>query len=181
MMGLGALGLPVTRRLRDAGFDGAGWARTPRTDILVNMPAVTRETTNIINAANLAKLPKGAAIINLERGEHVVDDDLIAAIYSGHIDSATLDVFRVEPLSGDHPVWKHPRITVLPHTARRPHPKALTTGILENIRCCWRQTGSGDIDESTYSLVIRKKSPSPTSANLSNSFAKPAYPLPLAG
>ena len=82
----------------------------------------------------MTKLPKGAAIINLARGEHLVEDDLIAAIDSGHIDSATLDVFRTEPLPEDHPFWKHPRITVMPHTARRPHPEALTTGIVENIR-----------------------------------------------
>jgi glyoxylate/hydroxypyruvate reductase A len=154
IMGLGVLGLSVARRLRDADFAVAGWARTPRTepgmdcfhgpdqlaaflartDILVNMLAVTPETTNIINAENLAKLPAGAAIINLARGEHVVDDDLIAAIESGHIDSATLEAFRVEPLASDHPFWKHPRITVMPHTARRPHPEALTAGIIENIR-----------------------------------------------
>ena len=154
VMGLGVLGISVARRLRDAEFAVAGWARTPRvepgmecfygpdqlaaflarTDILVNMLAVTPETANIIDATNLAKLPKGAAIINLARGEHVVDDDLIAAIDSGHIDSATLDVFRVEPLPKDHPFWKHKRITVLPHTARRPHPEALTAGIIENIR-----------------------------------------------
>ena len=108
--------LPVARRLRDAGFNVAGWARTPRTEpgmecfygpdqlaaflartnILVNTLAVTPVTTNIINAANLARLPKGATIINLARGKHVVDDNLIAAIDSGHIDSATLDLFRVE-------------------------------------------------------------------------------------
>ena len=195
MMGLSALGLPVARRLRDAGFNVAGWARTPRTepgmecfygpdqlaaflartDILVNTLAVTPVTTNIINAANLARLPKGATIINLARGKHVVDDNLIAAIDSGHIDSATLDLFRVEPLPGDHPFWKHPRA----HTARRPHPEALTTGILENIRCCWRQTGSGDIDENTFHLVVRKKSLSPTSANLGKSLGRPSYPLPL--
>lgn len=154
VMGLGVLGLSVARRLRDAGFAVAGWARTPhdepgmdcywgpdqlgdflgRTDILVNMLAVTPETANIINAANLARLPKGAAVINLARGEHLVDDDLIAAIDSGHIDSATLDVFREEPLPPDHPFWKHPRITVMPHTARRPHPESLTAGIVENIR-----------------------------------------------
>lgn len=154
VMGLGVLGIWVARRLRDAGFATAGWARTPRTEpgmdcfygpdqldaflnrteILINLLAVTPETMNIINANSLAKLPKGAAIINLGRGEHIVDDDLIAAIDSGHIDSATLDAFRVEPVPGDHPFWKHPRITVMPHTARRPLPEALTAGIIENIR-----------------------------------------------
>ena len=154
VMGLGVLGLSVARRLRDADFAVAGWARTPRTepgmecfhgpdqlaaflartDILVNMLAVTPQTTNIINATTLAGLPKGAAVINLARGEHLVDADLIAAIDSGHIDTATLDVFRQEPLPSDHPFWKHPRITVMPHTARRPHPETLTAGIVENIR-----------------------------------------------
>ena len=154
VMGLGVLGIWVARRLRDAGFATAGWARTPRaepgmdcfhgpdqfdaflnrTDILINLLAVTPETTDIINATNLAKLPEGAAIINLGRGEHMVDDDLIEAIDSGHINSATLDAFRTEPLPSDHPFWKHPRITVMPHTARRPHAEALTAGIIENIR-----------------------------------------------
>lgn len=154
VMGLGVLGIWVARRLRDAGFATAGWARTPRTEpgmdcfygpdqfdaflnrteILINLLAVTPETMNIINANSLARLPKGAAIINLGRGEHIVDDDLIAAIDSGHIDSATLDAFRVEPVPGDHPFWKHPRIIVMPHTARRPLPEALTAGIIENIR-----------------------------------------------
>lgn len=154
VMGLGVLGIWVARRLRDAGFTTAGWARTPRTEpgmecfhgpdqleaflnrteILINLLAVTPETTDIINATSLAKLPKGASIINLGRGEHIVDADLIAAIDAGHINSATLDAFRVEPVPNDHPFWKHPRITVMPHTARRPLPEALTAGIIENIR-----------------------------------------------
>lgn len=154
VMGLGVLGISVARRLRDAGFSVTGWARTPRSEpgmdclygpeqleaflarseILMNMLAVTPQTIDILNSENLAKLPKGASIINLARGEHIVDDDLIAAIDSGHIDSATLDAFRVEPLPVDHPFWKHPRITVLPHTARRPPAQALTAGIIENIR-----------------------------------------------
>jgi len=154
VMGLGALGLSVARRLRDAGYNVARWARTPRTepgmdcfhgpdqldeflartDIFINLLAVTTETTNIINTSNLAKLSKAAAVVNLAREEHVVDEDLIAAIDAGHINSATLDAFRVGPLPNDHPFWKHSRITVLPHTARRPRPEALTAGIIENAR-----------------------------------------------
>ena len=154
VMGLGVIGLPVARRLRDVGFSVLGWARTPRTepgidclhgpdqlpdflsrtDILINLLAVTPETTNILNAENLSRMPRGAAIINLGRGEHVVDEDLIAAIDSGHIDSATLDAFRTEPLPGEHPFWRHPRIAVMPHTARRPLAESLTPVLLENIR-----------------------------------------------
>jgi glyoxylate/hydroxypyruvate reductase A len=105
-----------------------------RSEILLNLLALTPETVDIVDAANLARLPKGASVINLGRGEHVVDSDLITAVDSGHIDSATLDVFRTEPLPADHPFWKHPRIFVMPHTARRPRAESLTPGILEIIR-----------------------------------------------
>jgi glyoxylate/hydroxypyruvate reductase A len=154
VMGLGIIGMSVARRLRDAGFRVAGWSRTrrdepgmecfhgpdqfdtflARSEILLNLLALTPETVDIVDAANLARLPKGASVINLGRGEHVVDSDLITAVDSGHIDSATLDVFRTEPLPADHPFWKHPRIFVMPHTARRPRAESLTPGILEIIR-----------------------------------------------
>jgi glyoxylate/hydroxypyruvate reductase A len=154
VMGLGVIGMSTARRLRDTGFQVAGWTRTERrepgiecfhgpeqfdaflarTEILINLLAATPQTADIIDAATLAKLPKGAAVINLGRGEQIVDEHLIAAIDSGHIAAATLDVFRTEPLPPDHPFWKHPRIMVMPHTARRPRAAALIPGILENIR-----------------------------------------------
>ncbi len=153
-LGLGVIGLSVARRVRDLGFPVAAWTRTARTEpgieifhgadalgrflarteILINLLAVTPETTNILNAGNLALLPQGASVINLGRGEHVVDADLIAALDRGHLSAATLDVFRTEPLPSDHPFWAHPRITVMPHTARRPQAANIIPQAIENIR-----------------------------------------------
>lgn len=153
-MGLGVIGLSAARTVRDAGFRVAAWTRTAksepgiesfagrdalrpflaRTEILVNLLAVTPETANIIGAAALAALPRGASVINIGRGEHVDDRALIAALDAGHIAHATLDVFRVEPLPADHPFWTHPKITVMPHAARRPRAAAIIPRVVENIR-----------------------------------------------
>lgn len=153
-MGLGVIGLSAARRVRDMGFQTASWSRTQkeepgiesffgpdglapflaRTDILVNLLAVTPETTDILDSNNFTRLPKGACIVNLGRGETIVDDDLIAALDNDHLHSATLDVFRTEPLPADHPFWSHPRITVLPHSARRPRASQIIPHAVENIR-----------------------------------------------
>lgn len=153
-MGLGVIGLTAARRVRDAGFQVASWTRTPhdepgiesfhgadglapflaRSEIVVNLLAVTPQTVNILNAETLARLPEGAAVINLGRGEHVVDEDLIAALDSGHLAAATLDVFRTEPLPADHPFWAHPKVTLMPHTARRTQPGLIIPRVEENIR-----------------------------------------------
>lgn len=153
-LGLGVNGLSAARRVRDAGFRVAAWTRTARdepgieifhgadalapflarTEILVNLLAVTPETTSILNRENLSRLPQGASVINLGRGEHVADADLIAMLDSGHIAHATLDAFRTEPLPSGHPFWKHPRITVMPHTARRPRAANIIPQAIENIR-----------------------------------------------
>lgn len=153
-LGLGVNGLSSARQVCDLGFRVAAWTRTARTEpgieifhgadalgrflarteILVNLLAVTPETTNILNADNLALLPQGASVVNLGRGEHVVDADLIAALDRGHLSAATLDVFRTEPLPADHPFWAHPRVTVMPHTARRPRAVNTIPQAIENIR-----------------------------------------------
>ena len=153
-LGLGLIALTGARLCRDVGFNVAAWTKTPksepgiqsfhgdeqlqpflaRTEILMNLLPVTAETENILDAKLFAMLPKGACVINLGRGEHVVDRDLMDALDSGHLHSATLDVFRTEPLPADHPFWSHPRITVTPHRSRRQRPDMILPQVVENIR-----------------------------------------------
>jgi glyoxylate/hydroxypyruvate reductase A len=154
VMGLGAIGLAAALMLRDWGFAVAAWARRPRevagievhhgrdqldaflarTEILVNLLALTPETVDILDRRAFAALPKDAAVINLARGPHVVDADLIAALDSGHLSAATLDVFREEPLPASSPLWRHPRITVVPHAARRLFAADIVPRICDNLR-----------------------------------------------
>ncbi len=154
-MGVGMIGRACAEIVRDVGFSVASWTRTPndipgvenfngpdglapflaRTDILVNVLPLTPETENILNADLFAGLPEGARIINIGRGQHVKDDDLMAALDSGHLAAATLDVFRHEPLPADHPFWKHPKIVITPHTARKSRPANAAPQVAEAIRC----------------------------------------------
>ena len=87
--------------------------------MLVNLLPLTPQTTDILNRRTLGRLKPGGYLINVARGAHLVDDDLIALIDSGHLAGATLDVFRTEPLPPEHPFWHHPAITVTPHTSAR--------------------------------------------------------------
>ena len=139
VMGLGVLGERVTLALKQFEFPVMGWSRSAKsidgvqcfsgddgfkkflagTRILVCLLPLTPETENILNHSNLSKLLPNAYVINVARGGHVVDDDLIALIDSGHLAGATLDVFRQEPLPHAHPFWKHFKITVTPHTSAR--------------------------------------------------------------
>ena len=152
--GLGQIGLPMAHYLKQHGFDVAGCARSPRavegievfhgkegfgaflarSEIVVNMLAVTKETENIFNSRAFAQMPKGACIVNLARGQHVVEADLMAALDSGQLAGATLDVFRTEPLPKDDPLWGHRRITIMPHVARMPVPRDIVPQIMENVR-----------------------------------------------
>ncbi len=136
-MGLGVLGSAAARALADLGFPLAGWTRTARawplgkafhgrdglrpflsiSDILVCLLPLTPETEGILDAAAFAALPSGAALINAARGGHVVEADLLAALDSGALGAATLDVFDTEPLPQGHPFWAHPRVRVTPHVA----------------------------------------------------------------
>lgn len=153
-MGLGAIGRPAAERVRDYGFPVAAWTRTPKSvpgiesfhgpeelapflggvEILVNLLALTPETENILSAKTLAFLPKGASVVNLARGHHIVDADLIAALDSEHVAAATLDVFRQEPLPAGHPFWTHPGITITPHTSRAIMPAKIVPQLVENVR-----------------------------------------------
>ena len=139
VMGLGVLGERVARALQVFEFPVNGFSRTARqiegvrcfagpgqlgdflraSRLLVNLMPLTAETENILCRDTLSLLQPGGYVINVARGRHLVDEDLIALIDSGHLAGATLDVFRTEPLPVDHPFWRHPKITVTPHTSAR--------------------------------------------------------------
>lgn len=156
IMGLGVLGKDVAAKLRALDFDVAGWSRSAkklrrvqcfagsetlaaflgRSDILVCMLPLTPETTGIINRRHLLRLPRGACVINAARGQHLVEEDLLAALDSGHIAGAALDVFHKEPLPADHPFWTHPKVTVTPHIASLTNPDTGARAIAENIALC---------------------------------------------
>jgi glyoxylate/hydroxypyruvate reductase A len=153
-MGLGVIAMPCATLVRDVGFQVAAWTRNPKTvpgienfhgadalepflarcEIVVNVLPLTQATENILSARTFAMLPEGAAVINIGRGQHVVDDDLIAALDRGHLGGATLDVYRTEPLPADHPFWTHSGITLMPHTARRSRPDHVAPQVAENVR-----------------------------------------------
>lgn len=139
VMGLGVLGERVALALKQFDFPVLGWSRSAKnidrvqcfsgdtgfndflaaTRILVCLLPLTPETENILNQTNLERLLPSAYVVNVARGGHVVDDDLIALIDSGHLAGATLDVFRQEPLPPAHPFWQHPKINLTPHTSAR--------------------------------------------------------------
>jgi glyoxylate/hydroxypyruvate reductase A len=154
IMGLGTIGQDAARKFAQLGFPTAGWSRSPkslpgietfhgsdgltkflaRSDILVSVLPLTRETHGILNAKTFARLPKGAYLINMARGGHVVDADLLAALDSGELSGAVLDVFNTEPLPADHPYWTHPKVHVTPHIAGATNPRTASPGVIENIK-----------------------------------------------
>ena len=154
ILGLGQLGRDAAEKLASLRLDVAGWSRTPkdipgvasfhgeagleaflaRTQILVCLLPLTEETRGLLNAELFARLPQGASVINVGRGDHLVAADLLAALESGQIDSATLDVFPEEPLSVESPLWSHERVIVTPHVASITIPETAAEAIVENIR-----------------------------------------------
>ena len=161
IMGLGVLGAHAGSRLTDLGFAVAGWTRTAkdiarienfhgeaalvpflnRSHILICLLPLTPATENILDAAAFAALPAGACIINCGRGAQIVDADLLAALDSGHLAGATLDVFRTEPLPASHPFWGHPKVSVVPHIAALTMPETAAPVVADNIRR-WREDKS---------------------------------------
>lgn len=139
VMGLGVLGERVARALAQFEFPVKGWSRSSKTldgvqcfsgdaglqdflaatRVLICLLPLTPETENILNRQTLSLLQPGGYVVNVARGAHLVDDDLIGLIDSGHLAGAMLDVFRTEPLPAGHPFWKHPKITITPHTSAR--------------------------------------------------------------
>jgi glyoxylate/hydroxypyruvate reductase A len=154
VMGLGRLGQAVLERLAPFGFPLAGWNRSPRdlprvesfagaaslpgflarTDLLVCLLPLTDETRGMLDRRLFAGLPKGAALVNVGRGGHLVADDLLAALDDGTLSAVVLDVTEPEPLPADHPFWNHPRILLTPHVASQTRPETAALAVLDNLR-----------------------------------------------
>lgn len=137
VLGLGVLGTHVAQSMRRFGFSAAGWSRNPkqiegvdcyagarglsemltRTNVLVCLLPLTDSTRGILNRTNLAQLPQGAHLINIGRGAHLVEADLIALLDEDQLGGATLDVFSEEPLPLSNPLWKHPKVHITPHVS----------------------------------------------------------------
>jgi glyoxylate/hydroxypyruvate reductase len=154
IMGLGELGASAAKQLSAQGFPVLGWSRTPkaiegvtsyagrgelhaflhRSQILVCLLPLTAETRGILDAETFNGLPHGACVINVARGDHLVEADLLAALDSGHLAGATLDVFRTEPLPVDDPLWRHPKVLITPHVASYSLPATAADGVVDNVR-----------------------------------------------
>lgn len=154
VLGLGALGGQAAAELARQGFAVRGWSRTPRTipgvdcragaaalpgllatsDILVVLLPLTAATTGLLDAARLAMLPRGARVINVARGPVMDEAALVAALRSGQLAGATLDVFHTEPLPPDHPLWALENVLVTPHVAAVASPASAAGQVAENIR-----------------------------------------------
>jgi glyoxylate/hydroxypyruvate reductase A len=154
VMGLGVLGSAVLEKLRGFGFPCAGWSRSPRvlegidcyagevalpaflarTDILVCLLPLTESTRGILDRRLFEALPRGAALINVGRGGHLVQDDVLRALDEERLSAAILDVTDPEPLPREHPLWTHPRVVVTPHIASETQPETAVEAVLDNIR-----------------------------------------------
>ncbi|HEV2303188.1 MAG TPA: NAD(P)-dependent oxidoreductase [Stellaceae bacterium] len=155
-LGYGMMAKAPALVLKSLGFPVSAWVRRPRddaeiplfqgpsqlepflnrTDIAVCLLPLTRETQGIFCARSFAMMPKGAMLVNVGRGKHVVEADLIAALDSGQLSYAALDALKPEPLPQESPLWTHPKVTVMPHVARRPTVgRRATCGITVTLGC----------------------------------------------
>ena len=153
-LGFGMMATAPALVLKSLGFEVSAWVRSPRqaaeipifhgrdqlaaflgqTDIAVCLLPLTAETEGIFCARTFAMMPKGAMLVNVGRGKHVVEKDLIAALDSGQLSYAALDALWPEPLPPESPLWLHPKVTVMPHVARRPTVDQLVTEVAANLR-----------------------------------------------
>lgn len=170
VLGMGALGTACAQALAALRFQVLGWSRTPkdvegieclsgdagleaalrRADIVVTLLPKTPETENLLDARRIALMKRGAVIINPGRGPLIDDAALLAALDSGAVGHATLDVFRIEPLPADHPYWAHPHVTVTPHIAADTRATGAAKVLVENIR-------RGEAGEALLNLVDRAR------------------------
>ena len=152
ILGLGKIGSHVASKFSKIGFNVQGWSNSKKnihgvksffgkngfdemlgnTDILVNILPLTFDTAGILNKTNLLKLKREAYLINVARGGHLVDEDLLELMNEGHLSGVGLDVFRKEPLPESHPFWEHPKITITPHVAGLTNTKTAVLQIVEN-------------------------------------------------
>ncbi len=158
ILGLGHIGGRMARGFADLGFRVLGWDRQSKkvdgvetfashqmddmlgqADCLICCLPLTDETRGILNADLFGKMKRGAFLINVARGGHLKEEDLIAVLDSGHLSGACLDVFSQEPLPADHPFWTHPKITITPHIAGITDPESAVRQLHEN----YRRTQSG--------------------------------------
>jgi phosphoglycerate dehydrogenase-like enzyme len=146
VLGWGEVGREVGRQLEALGFPVRGWRRdgTPLATalrdaaVVVNTLPLTRETAGLLDAAAFAAMPRGAYFVNIARGGHVVEADLIAAVRSGHLAGAALDVQQREPLPADDPLWDVPGITITPHIAAQPSNEEVAAQFVAGLRCLRR-------------------------------------------
>ena len=154
ILGLGMLGQVSAKLLRDQGFPVLGWSRSAKsidgvqsfhgddqlaafvkkTEILICLLPLTKDTRGILNAELFKALPKGAYLINVGRGPHLVEQDLIDALDREQLAGATLDVFETEPLPKANPLWRHEKILITPHIASYCVPETAAKGVAENIK-----------------------------------------------
>lgn len=167
IMGAGVLGAKVAESLQPWGFPLRVWSRSRKswpqvqsfagqaelgeflqgTRVLINLLPNTAETAGIINQTLLAQLPDESYVLNLARGVHVVEEDLLAALNSGKLKGAMLDVFSREPLPQESPLWAHPRVAMTPHVAAVTRPMEAITYIAETISRLERgESVSGQVD-----------------------------------
>ncbi|HIE1228657.1 TPA: glyoxylate/hydroxypyruvate reductase GhrA [Serratia marcescens] len=167
ILGAGVLGQSVARKLTEFGFRVRCWSRSAKqidgvqsfageaqrgafldgVKLLINLLPNTPETVGILNRELFAQLRPGAYLINIARGAHLVEADLLAALEQGQLAAATLDVFAREPLPQDHPFWRHPRVTITPHIAAITLPQQAMDQIAANIRALEAgQTPAGVVD-----------------------------------
>jgi glyoxylate/hydroxypyruvate reductase A len=154
ILGMGVLGGDAAEKLAIMGFDVAGWSNSPkqiagvksltgekgfaellaRSEIIVCLLPLTSTTRGILNKKTFAQMRRGAFLINAARGGHVVETDLLAALDTGQLAHATLDVVSEEPLPASHPFWRHPKVTLTPHNASLTWPPTAAKHIVANIR-----------------------------------------------
>jgi glyoxylate/hydroxypyruvate reductase A len=153
-MGLGLQARQILATLQPYGFTLSGWARSRhcitgvdcfagveqlpeflnQCDILLCALPLTQQTEGILNRHLFQYLPKGAALVNMGRGRHLIEEDLLEALASGQLSAAVLDVLREEPARPEHPFWRHPQILLTPHIAAMTQPESAFDVLLENIR-----------------------------------------------